>query len=182
MKFVYLGLLVLAGCSGGSDQTCSASDDAGMPAQEAGPSKELVCADNFCGNIVDKSTGITANCGSCYGHSQCGDNGVANACGSACLPTVAPDGDGGLYTVSPACTYYFGPGWWAGYAANGLQFPANCNYANPNGCALINNPVPADGECGNNVCGNWYCCLDDPDAGYVPLLDGSVANNDGGLP
>lgn len=151
-------------------------------AGEAAP-PQLVCGTDFCGNIVDKNTGATANCGSCSGYSECGDNGIANICGSSCMPMVAPDGDGGVYDISPACTYYFGPGWYTGYADNGVQFPPSCNYLDMSACAYITNPWPTNGSpCSGSVCGNWYCCLDQPDAGWNPLLPGAVANNDGGLP
>lgn len=182
MKKLLAVCLALTGCSSSSFVSIS---DAGLDATdevETGVQKELVCGENFCGNIVDKTTGATADCGSCQGYNQCGDNGISNVCGSYCLPLTAPDGDGGIYTVTPACTYALGPGWWAGYATGGLQFFSACHYMDPNNCALINNPWPSNGECAGTVCGNWYCCLNDPDAGINPLLPGAVANNDGGLP
>lgn len=181
MKYLVAALAVLAcGCANGGPDVVV--EDI-TPDASAEAASELVCAPNFCGNIVDKNTGATADCGSCRGYSECGDNGVANVCGSACLPWVANDGDGGLYTVSPACTYAFGPGWWSGYAANGEQFAAACDYMNPDYCVEITNPYPPnDGPCSSSVCGTFWCCLDDPDGGINPLLPGSVASNDGGLP
>jgi hypothetical protein len=185
MKYIIAACAaLLCGCAHGGpgdNVDWSALPDAGDA--EAGPTLELVCAQDFCGTIVDKNTGATANCGSCTGYSECGDNGIANVCGSSCMPMVASDGDGGVYTVTPACNYAFGPAWWAGYAAAGEQFPPSCNYMDPNACVLITNPWPTNDEpCSGTVCGNWYCCLDDPDAGWNPLLPGAVANNDGGLP
>jgi hypothetical protein len=163
------------GCEGGTDAT---------------PPKELVCAADFCGNIVDKATGATADCGSCQGYSQCGDNGKANVCGSSCMPLMkSPAGTAFCDDAGAGCTPYFtnacdlafGPGWNAGYGV-GMQFPASCSYMDPNNCVAITNPWPANGECSGEVCGSFYCCVDNPDAGYNPLLPGAVAGNDGGLP
>lgn len=169
-------------CVGCSDHTA----DTGWPDSsvdvEAGTTLELVCAYNFCGNIVDTNTGATADCGSCQGYAQCGDNGVANICGSVCMPLVSSDGDGGTYPLTPACNYQLGLDWWVGYAS-GVQFPSACNYMDPNACILINNPWPPNRVCGGTVCGSWYCCVDDVEAGLNPLLPGYIANNDaGGLP
>lgn len=174
----YLALLACFGC-GSSDNSASAPVDAGADVDAATP-KELVCASNFCGHIVDKVNGAEADCGDCtYG--QCGDNGIANVCGAACMPLTAPDGDGGTYHITPACDYLAGPGWGAGYGEE-LQFPGACNYMNPDNCVYITISSPPNKPCGPTVCGNWYCCVSNPDAGVSPYLPGAVANNDGGLP
>ena len=177
----HLVLVFACGCGGASslDGATSTVVDAGTP--DVAPIKELVCAEDFCGTIVDKVTGATANCGDCQGRSECGDNGIANVCGSSCMPLVAPDGDGGVYTITPACDYAFGPGWNAGYGI-GLQFPYQCSYMDPNNCVPIDTQVPQGQPCASTVCGPWYCCVSDPDAGYNPLLPGAVAGGDGGLP
>ncbi len=180
-----LGLLIVSAlvpglvACGGSNyspiiETCEGGTD-------AAPAKELVCASNFCGTIADKVTGATADCGQCQAGTQCGDNGVANVCGSACIPLTAPDGDGGTYTVTPACDYYFGSGWGTGYGTE-LQFPGSCLYTNPATCVPIDIPADPTKPCGATVCGSWICCADNPDGGYPALLPGAVANNDGGLP
>lgn len=168
------------GCASGSSdyspiiETCDAGD--------AAPPKELVCAADFCGTIVDKVTGATADCGQCQGYSQCGDNGKGNVCGSSCLPYVNQDqATYGKYDVR-ACDYYFGgAGWGQGYGTE-LEFPPSCSYMDPNNCVPIYNPWPSNGACSGAVCGAFYCCVSNPDAGINPLLPGAVAGGDGGLP
>lgn len=177
---VLAAALCLVGCAHSVDDGFAPID---ASEEESGPQKELVCAPNFCGTIVDKSTGATADCGSCPGYQVCGDNGVANVCGAECVPlTSTLQSDSGPYDVSPACTYAFGPGWFDGYASNGVQIPGGCSYTNPDNCAQVYNTVPQDQPCSSSVCGVWWCCLDQPDAGIDPLLPGAVADNDGGLP
>lgn len=177
LRHLLLGCLL--GCANGygsGEPGYTPIKDGGI---EAAHSSELVCADNFCGQIVDKRTGATADCGKCQGYSQCGDNGIANVCGSSCMPLVAPDGDGGTYPVTPACDLYFGPGWAAGYGT-ALQFPFACNYVDPTSCMPIYNQEVTNEPCASSVCGPWLCCVVSPDAGA--LLPGAVVEGDGGLP
>jgi len=168
------------GCAnGGPDATWSVDASSDVDASVA---QELVCGSDFCGNIVDKTTGATANCGSCPSYAECGDNGIANICGAACIPFTSLREDGGIYPVTQACDYYFGPAWWTGYASGGEQFPSACNYMNQLYCVEINNPQEPNKPCANTVCGSFWCCLYDITDGINPLLPGAVANNDGGSP
>lgn len=181
MKLGFLSVAVLCfGCGGASALDLPSNPDSGST--EASVKLELVCGPDFCGNITDKNTGITADCGSCQTGSVCGDNGVANVCGNSCVPSSAPTVDGGSFDVSPACTYALGPNWWAGYASHGVQLEASCRYVDPYSCVEIDNPWPSDGVCSGTVCGWHWCCLDDPAAGIDYLLPGAVAGDDGGLP
>lgn len=183
---VKLGLVVLAlvpltslgllACSGASNSDLFARTDAGQEVSDAALPKELVCASSFCGTIADKVTGATADCGSCPSGSQCGDNGIGNVCGSSCMPYM---NQGALDTR--ACDYAFGSGWGQGYGTE-MEFPPSCFYMDPSVCVPIYNPWPSNGACSGAVCGAFYCCVSDADAGYNPLLPGAVAGNDGGLP
>lgn len=182
MKYGLLcAVMLCTGCGGASTANLFSNWDAGPEAEAAPP--ELVCAPNFCGTIVDKTTGATADCGQCTGNTVCGDNGIANVCGAQCVPWTSDEqSDSGPYDVSPACTEALGPTWWVGYASGGVQLSAACSYTNPNNCVEIENPWPANGECSGSVCGIFWCCLNDPDAGIDPLLPGAVADGGTGLP
>lgn len=150
------------------------SSDAGE--QDIAPKLELVCASNFCGNITDKSIGITTDCGSCPIGSQCNDNNISNICGSSCLPFPSPDGG----TEMPACNYGLGAGWYADYlATGGIQVASACNYTNPEVCIPINIPEPATGICSGEVCGNWYCCLTGGQNPVNPFLPGANGEDGG---
>lgn len=181
--FAIVTLSLCACAYGTADNTSEfANSDAGTTvAIDAGSKLELVCGSNFCGNVVDKNTGATANCGGCPASQECGDNGTANLCGSECMPMTAPTDDAGTYLITPACDLYFGPNWGAGYGTQ-MQFPPGCNFTNGNTCVAIFNQVIPNEPCGPTVCGSWICCVDNPEAGVPALLPGAIANNDGGLP
>jgi hypothetical protein len=175
----HIALLILAaGCSS-SNYNPVVACDAGT---DSAPTKELVCAKDFCGKIVDKNTGATADCGSCQGYSQCGDNGKANVCGSSCMPIENQDQKTyGKYDVR-ACDYYFGGSVWGSQYGTEMEFPPSCSYMDPNNCLPIYNAWPANGVCSGAVCGAFYCCVSNLDGGVNPLLPGAMADNDGGLP
>lgn len=175
MKLGMFLLVPLCVSCGGATQPFDNPSDAGVNA-DTKPALELVCAENFCGNLVDKNTGAAANCGSCASTEQCGDNGVANVCGSACMPLVEAS-----HIVTPACDLAFGFGWATGYGTP-VQIPAQCGFTNPLTCMEIDNQVLRGKPCAGTVCGPWICCADNLDAGTPALLPGSIANSDGGLP
>src|ERR1700722_826820 len=77
-----VSLSCVLGCSGANKDELFG--DAWVSDADAGPKLQLVCADNFCGKIVDKGTGLTVNCGACTTNGVCGDNGIANVCGAQC--------------------------------------------------------------------------------------------------
>ena len=174
MRHKYIAALILL-CGCGQNTDPGFPHDASISTSlDGGPIIQLVCAADFCGNIVDKNTGITANCGACPSYSVCGDNNIPNVCGTACIPLRNND--------TAACDFHFGSGWGEQYGTE-EQFSGACNYINTNACEpQINVPYPNIGPCAANVCGTWWCCVSNPDAGVNPLLPGSIANNDGGLP
>ena len=73
-------------------------------------------------------------------------------------------------TKTVACDEALGKDWGQGYGTE-LQIPYTCSYINQKACA----PIHIANEF-------WWCCVDNPDAGYPALNPGAVANNDGGLP
>lgn len=178
LRCLALSIALLAiGCSNGDYSPIIVACDAG----DAAPIKELVCGADFCGRMVDKNTGATADCGNCPSGSECGDNGISNVCGAACLPVTNTDvATYGKYNVA-ACDYSFGQGWGQGYGTE-MQFPYACNYPNQATCVPIHVASEPNKPCGATVCGDWWCCVDNVDAGYPALNSGAVANNDGGLP
>lgn len=170
--------LLVVGCSNGDYSPIKAAPDAGSV--DATPVVSLVCAEDFCGTITDKKTGSTTDCGSCREGTQCGDNNISNVCGASCLPYTNSDVvKYGKYNTT-SCDYYLGQYWGMGYGTE-MQFPSSCNYMDTNNCLKINIPAKPN-EDGCKICGEWWCCVSDPDAGVNPLLPGAVSNNDGGLP
>lgn len=164
------------GCSGVSPYDLSS--DAGAQ-EDTGPRLELVCGPGFCGNISDRNTGATAHCGDCLPGMTCGDNNVPHVCGNACLPLLNQDpATYGTYNTA-ACDYYYGPNWSQGYGTE-QQYSSTCNYIDQTSCNSITLWAPPGTPC--TICGAWWCCVNNPDAGFNALLPNAVATDDGGLP